>query len=135
MRFASSPKLSVVAAAVAVQNAPLPPTEPAPLTRWATPDGRYPQDGEQSTEPSGEAPAGEEAVGADLSELIVDAIRGVGFPTLATAIEAEQLGLAVFTGNQHNEHWVWVRDELRKLSEKQLQNIYVNLKIAQQHAG
>lgn len=126
MRFAAPPKLNVVAASVAVQNSPLPPTEPPPLTRWATPDGRYPQD---------EAPQGEEAVGPDLSELVIDAICGVGFPTLAAGIEAEQIGLAVPTGNRHSgPYWVWVRDALKKLPEHKLQNIYVNLKIAQ-HAG
>ena len=66
-----------------------------------------------------------------LSELIIDAITGVGLPTLAIAIEAEKKHLATFVGNQHNTAWKWRREKLEALSEAQLQALYYNLKVAQ----
>ena len=69
-----------------------------------------------------------------LSEMLVDAIMGVGLPTIGIALEAEKTFMARFTGNQHNEHWRWEESKLRALSEPQLQSLYYNLKVAQ-HAS
>jgi len=41
--------------------------------------------------------------------------------------EADKLtkeGLVVFSGNQHNESWSWVKSELIKLSDNQLMKLY-----------
>ena len=64
-------------------------------------------------------------------DLLVDAVVGVGFPTLAIAIVAEREGMATFNGNQHNESWRWNRDKLCRVSEEKLQALYHNLKVAQ----
>ena len=66
-----------------------------------------------------------------LSEMLDDAITGVGFPTIAIALTAEKQYMAFFCGNQHNENWRWNSDKLRALSEPQLQALYYNLKVAQ----
>lgn len=66
-----------------------------------------------------------------LSEMLIDAIVGVGLPTLAIALEAERTFMASFTGSQHNQHWRWEESKLRVLTEEQLQALYYNLKVAQ----
>lgn len=64
-----------------------------------------------------------------LSELLIDAISGVGFPTMAIAIEAENTHYAFF--DALIENWRWSQPALAKLPEAQLQNLYANLKEAQ----
>jgi hypothetical protein len=66
-----------------------------------------------------------------MADLLVDAIRGVGFPTIAIGVMAEREKMAYFVGNQHNEHWRWIDEKLRTLPEEKLQSLYHNLKVAQ----
>lgn len=45
--------------------------------------------------------------------------------------EADKLtkkGLVAFSGNQHNESWVWIKSELTKLSDNQLMKMYQKYK-------
>ncbi len=70
----------------------------------------------------------------DLTELIIDAIVGVGFPSCILAAECEKLGLATFTGNQHNPDWAWNREALNSVDEDKLQELYISLK-EYGHAG
>lgn len=64
-----------------------------------------------------------------LSGLLIDAIQGAGFPTMAIAIEAENALYAYF--DTPSENWRWSVPALAKLSEAQLQALYTNLKEAQ----
>ena len=60
-----------------------------------------------------------------MKTLVIDAILGAGFAgsfTLAT--QAEKAGLALFTGNLHDEPWRWQRDKLEALELEELQGIY-----------
>ena len=66
-----------------------------------------------------------------LKDLLLDAIKGVGFPTIAIGVVAEREGVAWFTGNSQGEHWRWHMDKLVHLSEEKLQALYHNLKVAQ----
>jgi len=66
-----------------------------------------------------------------LVDLLVDAIVGVGFPTIAIGVVAEKEHMAYFAGNQHGENWRWRREKLETLSEDKLQALYHNLKVAQ----
>lgn len=60
--------------------------------------------------------------------LLTDAICGIGFPSVATAMEAEKSHMAYFTGNQHNPEWKWIRGKLECLTEEQLQALYEGLR-------
>lgn len=59
--------------------------------------------------------------------LLVDAICGVGFPSVLLAQECERVGLADYTGNQHSHHWTWDRKALLNISIDQLQELYSGL--------
>ena len=74
---------------------------------------------------------GEPELQLTMVDLLVDAIGGVGLPTIAIAIAAEKEHMAVFIGNQHDENWSWRKDKLAQLSEAKLQALYYNLKVAQ----
>jgi hypothetical protein len=62
-----------------------------------------------------------------LRDMVLDAVVGVGFPTIGIAIIAERQGLAFFDGKGTR----WIRDKLAALSEEKLQALYTNLKVAQ----
>lgn len=62
--------------------------------------------------------------------LFVDAIFGVGFPNVETAIVACEQGLAKHTGNEHMDAWTWDREALEALTTETLQNLYTGLKLA-----
>lgn len=64
--------------------------------------------------------------------LLMDAIRGVGFPTYGIADDFEKAGLARFVGNQHNADWVWVPDKLEAMTEDRLQQVYETLRNARE---
>lgn len=67
-----------------------------------------------------------------LTELLLDAIKGVGIPTIAIGVVAEREGMAYFTsGKTSFDSWHWHMDRLRKLPEEKLQALYHNLKVAQ----
>jgi len=59
--------------------------------------------------------------------LLVDAICGVGFPSVTLASECERVGMASFTGNQWNPLWVWDRKALLRLTPEVLQELYEGL--------
>jgi|JI6StandDraft_1071083.scaffolds.fasta_scaffold1073785_2 hypothetical protein len=61
--------------------------------------------------------------------LFADAIVGVGFPSYAVAETAVKQGLAVFSGNQHNEGWTWLRPKLEALPMNDLMDLYTGLKL------
>lgn len=60
--------------------------------------------------------------------LFVDAIVGLGFPSIAAGIAATDQGLASFVGNQHKEDWAWHRSSLESLPLSTLQDLYTALK-------
>lgn len=60
-------------------------------------------------------------------QLLVDAICGVGFPTMTLGSECEKTGLAEFTGNQWNPAWKWDRKALFHVPVEQLQELYQGL--------
>lgn len=66
-----------------------------------------------------------------MSDLLIDAIKGVGFPTIAIGVVAEREHMAYFSGSSAGEHWVWRLEKLRALPEEKLQALYHNLKVAQ----
>ena len=59
--------------------------------------------------------------------LLVDAICGVGFPSLPLAAECEKAGLAADAGNQWNPSYLWRRERLQRCSINQLQELYEGL--------
>ncbi len=59
--------------------------------------------------------------------LLVDAICGVGFPSMVLAQECEKVGMAEFTGNPHNPEWKWHRAALDELPVDTLQELYDGL--------
>jgi hypothetical protein len=62
--------------------------------------------------------------------LFVDAIFGVGFPNVETAITACEQKLAKFTGNDVMDAWTWDRAALESLTTETLQGLYTGLKLA-----
>jgi hypothetical protein len=66
----------------------------------------------------------------DFSVLVIDAIVGVGFPTIAAGVMAERAGLATYSRNQGEPHWYWSRDKLKALPLPTLQELYLSLKEA-----
>jgi hypothetical protein len=61
-------------------------------------------------------------------ELYIDAICGLRFNSYEMAGEMEEKGYANFSGNQWNAKWDWNRENLQKLSEKELEGLYNKLK-------
>lgn len=56
-------------------------------------------------------------------QLIIDAICGVGFPSVLLAQECERVGMADYDGSS----WVWDRKALAKLPVETLQELYQGL--------
>lgn len=56
-----------------------------------------------------------------MKQLVIDAICGVGFPSLILAMQCEQLGLASPSGPTD---WHWNVDQLQACREEQLQELY-----------
>lgn len=56
-------------------------------------------------------------------EILVDAIMGAIFST-RTMMRFTSVGIATFTGNQHNESWAFERRALWQQSEATLRAIY-----------
>lgn len=55
-------------------------------------------------------------------QLLIDAICGVGFPSLLLAQECERVGLANL--NATHDGWLWDRKALWKVDASQLQELY-----------
>lgn len=64
------------------------------------------------------------AEGFAFKTLLIDAIVGVGFPTIMLASVCEDAGLATFVGNQHNHAWEWKRGALARNTTEKLQELY-----------
>ena len=65
-------------------------------------------------------------------DLLVDAIIGVGFPTMGIGVIAEREKIAHFmTSRDGTPSWRWDSKKLSALSEEKLQALYHNLKVAQ----
>jgi hypothetical protein len=64
-------------------------------------------------------------------ELYLDAICGVGFPSITIGMDAEKRGLAYYSGDQNNPAWRWRRDKLGDFALTQLIDLYTTLKGAQ----
>lgn len=62
-----------------------------------------------------------------LKRLVVDAICGVGFPSLLLAEECEKAGLAVDVGPALTIQYVWRRERLLRCRIDQLQELYQGL--------
>lgn len=60
------------------------------------------------------------------TQMLIDAIVGRCFTSYGEADHYVKVGLAKFTGNQHNEEWRWRRDALEKLGYDLLLRIYLN---------
>ena len=58
-------------------------------------------------------------------QLLVDAICGVGFPSVVLAQECEQVGLAEY--NLYYQRYEWDRKALFHVSVEQLQELYEGL--------
>lgn len=63
-----------------------------------------------------------------MKTLTIDAIIGAGFHSVVIATECERVGLAEFTGNQHNTAWSWKREALEKLELDTLQELYTAMR-------
>ena len=60
-------------------------------------------------------------------QLLVDAICGVGFPSIVLAQECEKVGMAEFTGTVYEPEWQWSRPALDGLPVSTLQELYEGL--------
>ncbi len=60
---------------------------------------------------------------SDDKELTINAIVGKGFLSVRDALNMQDRGLAIFSGNQHNEKWDWKRRGLEQLELKELKAI------------
>lgn len=67
-------------------------------------------------------------------DMVIDAICGIGMPSMLIATECEKVGMAEFSGNQWNPSWLWRRDRLAPLSVSQLQELYDGLYEARKDA-
>lgn len=56
--------------------------------------------------------------------ILIDAIVGRGFISMDEAEHYTRVGLARFTGNQHNAEWQWERRKLEALTFELLLSIY-----------
>ena len=57
-------------------------------------------------------------------KLLVDAIASCSFGSMQAADSYTKLGLAIFTGNQWNDRWEWVKPGLMNLSFEELVDLY-----------
>ena len=60
-------------------------------------------------------------------DILIDAINGIGTGSMDSSIEYEKIGLAIFTGNQHNPDWRFKQSKLDSMSEPELEDLYKNL--------
>jgi hypothetical protein len=64
----------------------------------------------------------------DLSKKdLISLVKGT-CPNMDKTLELQKQGLMEFTGNQWNEDWDWNRTALNKLNEKQLLELYKDIK-------
>jgi hypothetical protein len=64
-------------------------------------------------------------IGDEISKAtLVHAIKGKGFPSMEKADYWTKLGMARFTGNQHNPDWSWIAEKLEQLPVSTLLKIY-----------
>lgn len=63
-----------------------------------------------------------------MKTLVIDAIVGVGFPTLTLALSAEKSQMATYIGGQFNAKHQWNRAKLEELPLETLKTIYEGLR-------
>lgn len=63
-----------------------------------------------------------------MKTLVIDAIVGIGFPSMLLAEECRKAGLAAFSGHQWSEGYEWRRDQLEKVSEEKLQELHTAMR-------
>ena len=63
-----------------------------------------------------------------MKTLVIDAIVGVGFPTLTLALSAEKSHMATYIGGQFNAKHQWNRAKLEELTLETLKTIYEGLR-------
>ena len=63
-----------------------------------------------------------------MKTLVIDAIVGVGFPTLTLALSAEKSHMATYIGGQFNAKHQWNRAKLEELPLETLKTIYEGLR-------
>jgi hypothetical protein len=59
---------------------------------------------------------------------LINLVKGVKPKSMGVCDDYTKKGLMKFTGNQWNEDWDWVTDELDKMSEEELFNLYIKHK-------
>lgn len=60
----------------------------------------------------------------DFRQLLVDAIVGVGFPSIGFAQHCEALGVASFSGDQQSPSWAWNVSALKGFGATELTALY-----------
>lgn len=61
-------------------------------------------------------------------EDLINAIIGIGFPSMQFADDMVKAKVAIYTGNQHNWEWAWDHAALNGKSDAWLQEMYQRLK-------
>ena len=61
-------------------------------------------------------------------EMLVDAVLGAHY-SIDLMIGMTKLGFAKFTGNQHSENWEWRREQLAKLDDERLKQLYARREV------
>ena len=59
---------------------------------------------------------------------LINLVRSIDPINMQMCDNYTKLGFMKFTGNQWNEKWDWIPESLTKLSEKELIDLYQNLK-------
>lgn len=70
-----------------------------------------------------------------MKTLVIDAIVGIGFPSVLLADECRKAGLAEFAGHQWSNHYEWRRDQLEKIELEKLQELYTALREAREEGS
>lgn len=60
-------------------------------------------------------------------QLLVDAIKGVGFPNMQYASDMEKEGAVAYNGDQHRIEWKWNDEYLDTLSKMDLVNLWITM--------
>ena len=61
-------------------------------------------------------------------EMLVDAVLGAHY-SIDLIIGMTKLGFAQYTGNQHNPNWEWNREQLTKLDDERLKQLYARREV------
>lgn len=71
-----------------------------------------------------------------MKTLVIDAIVGIGFPSILLADECRKAGLAECLGGGHGDpRYEWRRDQLEKIELEKLQELYTALREAREEGS